>query len=102
MKDGHFVQVGTPEDVVAHPADDYVADFTRDVPRTHVLTARAIMRPVNGHGPTDGPTVAPATIVQDLIPMVADSDRTIRVVDGDDVVGLIDRGSVMAALVEER
>ncbi len=102
MKDGHFVQVGTPEEVVAHPADDYVADFTKDVPRTHVLTARAIMRPANGHPPTDGPTVAPATIVQDLIQMVADADRTIWVVDGDDVVGMIDRGSVMAALVEER
>ncbi len=102
MKDGHFVQVGTPEEVVAHPADDYVADFTKDVPRTHVLTARAIMRPANGNSPTDGPTVAPTTIVQDLIPMVADADRTIRVVEGDDVVGIIDRGSVMAALVEER
>ena len=41
MKDGEFVQVGTPEEVVAHPADDYVADFTKDVPRAHVLTARA-------------------------------------------------------------
>ena len=48
MKDGRFVQVGTPEEVVAHPADDYVADFTRDVPRAHVLTVRTIMRPVNG------------------------------------------------------
>ena len=44
MKDGRFVQVGTPEEVVAHPADDYVADFTRDVPRAHVLTVRTIMR----------------------------------------------------------
>ncbi len=51
MKDGAFVQVGTPEEVVAHPADDYVADFTKDVPRAHVLTARAIMRPVNGTWP---------------------------------------------------
>lgn len=102
MKDGRFVQVGTPEEVVAHPADDYVADFTRDVPRTHVLTARAIMRPANGHTPTDAPRVAPTTLVQDLIPMVADADRTIWVVDGDDVVGIIDRGSVMTALVEER
>ena len=102
MKDGQFVQVGTPEEVVAHPADDYVADFTKDVPRTHVLTARAIMRPVNGNAPTDGPTVAPATILQDLIPMVADADRTIRVVDGDVVVGVVDRGSVMSALIEER
>ncbi|MGH2590944.1 MAG: quaternary amine ABC transporter ATP-binding protein, partial [Actinomycetota bacterium] len=48
MKDGTFVQVGTPEEVVAHPADDYVADFTKDVPRAHVLTARTIMRPANG------------------------------------------------------
>ena len=37
------------------------------------------------------------TIVQDLIPMVADADRTIRVVDGDVVVGVVDRGSVMTA-----
>jgi glycine betaine/proline transport system ATP-binding protein len=102
MKDGVFVQVGTPEEVVAHPANDYVAEFTKDVPRAHVLTARAIMRPVNGHGSPDGPVVGPATIVQDLIPMVADSDRSIRVVEGDDLLGLVDRDAVMAALVEER
>ncbi|HET6713551.1 MAG TPA: glycine betaine/L-proline ABC transporter ATP-binding protein [Actinomycetota bacterium] len=102
MKDGAFVQVGTPEEVVAHPADDYVSDFTKDVPRAHVLTARAIMKPVNGHGAIEGPTVAPTTVVQDLIPMVADAERTIRVVEGEDLVGLVDRNAVMAALVEER
>jgi len=100
MKDGRFVQVGTPEEVVAHPADDYVADFTKDVPRAHVLTARAIMRPANGQAPADGPTVAPETIVQDLIAIVADTDRTIRVVDDGAVVGVVDRDAVMAALVE--
>lgn len=100
MKDGAFVQVGTPEEVVAHPADDYVADFTKDVPRAHVLTARAIMRPANGHGPSEGPAVSPTTVVQALIPMVADSDDMIRVVDGADLLGLIDRSAVMAALVE--
>jgi glycine betaine/proline transport system ATP-binding protein len=100
MKDGRFVQVGTPEEVVAHPADDYVADFTKDVPRAHVLTARAIMRPANGQAPADGPTVAPETIVQDLIAIVAETDRTIRVVEDGAVVGLVDRDAVMAALVE--
>ena len=100
MKDGRFVQVGTPEEVVAHPADDYVADFTKDVPRAHVLTARAIMRPANGQAPADGPTVAPETIVQDLIAIVAETDRTIRVVDDGAVVGVVDRDAVMAALVE--
>ena len=101
MKDGRFVQVGTPEEVVAHPANDYVADFTKDVPRAHVLTARAIMRPANGQAPADGPTVAPGTIVQDLIAIVAETDRTIRVVDDGAVVGVVDRDAVMAALVEE-
>ena len=76
------MQGGTPEVVVAHPADDYVADFTKDVPRAHVLTARAIMRPADGEAPADGPTVAPETIVQDLIAIVAETDRTIRVVEG--------------------
>jgi glycine betaine/proline transport system ATP-binding protein len=102
MKDGHFVQVGTPEDVVAHPADAYVADFTREVPRAHVLTARAIMRPVDGAAIGDGPTVASTTVVQELIPIVAEADRTIRVTDGGTVIGLVDRDAVMAALVEAR
>ncbi len=44
MKDGEFVQVGTPEEVVLHPIDDYVKDFTKDVPRYKVLTAGAIMK----------------------------------------------------------
>ena len=43
MKDGAFVQVGTPEEVVSSPVDDYVKDFTRDVPRSKVLTARSTM-----------------------------------------------------------
>ena len=101
MKDGQFVQVGTPEEVVARPANDYVADFTRDVPRAHVLTARSIMKPLDGSS-GDGPAVAPTTVVQDLIPMVADGDRVIRVVDGDTVLGVVDRAAVIGALIEAR
>ena len=103
MKDGHFVQVGTPEEVVAHPADSYVADFTRDVPRTHVLTARTIMSPVPVEdGRTYGGDIQADTIVQELIPIVANSDALLRVVDGDLVIGVVDRGAVMAALIEDR
>ncbi len=43
MKDGEFSQVGTPEELVARPANDYVRDFTDDVPRYKVLTAGAVM-----------------------------------------------------------
>ena len=45
MKDGEFVQIGTPEELVSNPIDDYVRDFTRDVPRSKVLTARSVMTP---------------------------------------------------------
>ena len=44
MRDGAIVQLGTPEELVGSPADDYVANFVRDIPRSHVLTLRWIMR----------------------------------------------------------
>jgi glycine betaine/proline transport system ATP-binding protein len=44
MKDGEFVQIGTPEEIVANPADDYVRDFSVDVPRHKVLTINTIMK----------------------------------------------------------
>ena len=43
MKDGAIIQIGTPEELVTHPADDYVADFTREIPRAKVLSVRAVM-----------------------------------------------------------
>jgi glycine betaine/proline transport system ATP-binding protein len=37
--------MGTPEDVVMRPVNDYVREFTKDVPRSRVLTAKSIMQP---------------------------------------------------------
>lgn len=53
MKDGEFVQTGTPEELVSNPIDDYVRDFTRDVPRSKVLTARSIMTPSRVYATSD-------------------------------------------------
>ncbi|RDY31447.1 quaternary amine ABC transporter ATP-binding protein [Lachnotalea glycerini] len=44
MKDGNIVQIGTSEDILHHPADDYVREFTQDVNRTKIVTAASIMR----------------------------------------------------------
>jgi glycine betaine/proline transport system ATP-binding protein len=46
MKDGHIVQVGTPEQIVSKPADDYVASFIQDVDLGRVVTAGFISHPV--------------------------------------------------------
>ena len=43
MRDGAVVQIGEPEDIVLRPEDDYVAEFTRDVRRESILTARHVM-----------------------------------------------------------
>lgn len=52
MKDGEVIQVGTPEDLVISPATSYVAEFTRDVNRSKVMSARRLMRGALGgeHG----------------------------------------------------
>ena len=55
MRDGGIVQLGTPEEIVGAPADEYVANFVRDVPRSHVLTLRWVMRDPEPDEPTDGP-----------------------------------------------
>jgi glycine betaine/proline transport system ATP-binding protein len=47
MQDGEIIQSGTPEDLVLHPATDYVAEFTRDVQRAKVMSAARLMRPLS-------------------------------------------------------
>lgn len=56
MKDGSIVQVGTPEEILVNPANEYVEKFVEDVDRSKVLTAEHIMkRPetinIEKHGP---------------------------------------------------
>lgn len=43
MKDGKIVQIGSPEDILTNPADDYVKAFVEDVDRSDIVTANTIM-----------------------------------------------------------
>lgn len=45
LRDGAIVQTGAPEDIVLRPADDYVADFMKDINRGRVLTLASIIKP---------------------------------------------------------
>jgi glycine betaine/proline transport system ATP-binding protein len=47
MRDGRIAQIGTSEDILTRPTDDYVANFVQDVDRTRVLTAFSIMQDTN-------------------------------------------------------
>lgn len=97
MKDGSMVQIGTPEEIVAAPVNNYVRDFVQDVPRAKVLTARSIMRPVNGEA-GELVRIAAETKLERLIPLTAAHDSNLAVVAENTVVGVINRTDVMLAL----
>jgi glycine betaine/proline transport system ATP-binding protein len=99
MRDGEIVQVGTPEEVVAAPADDYVRDFTSDVPRSHVLTLKWVMRPPEDI-PADVPALHQDQIVRDAARVVLDRG-TCRVVDGDRTVGVVNEEDILRVVVTE-
>jgi glycine betaine/proline transport system ATP-binding protein len=101
MRDGVIVQLGTAEELVGAPADDYVANFVRDIPRSHVLTLRSIMRPVEPNELLDGPRLPAETIVRDAVGALAGSERPALVVEGDRIVGVVDRVAVLRTIADE-
>jgi len=54
MKDGRIVQIGTPEEIVTNPADDYVRDFVQDISKLKLVFAHTIMEPINHYKPEPG------------------------------------------------
>jgi glycine betaine/proline transport system ATP-binding protein len=100
MRDGQIVQLGTPEELVGSPADDYVANFVRDIPRDHVLTLRWIMRPPKPGEVSSDVELDVTTKVKDAVPVVAATSGPVRAVEGGRVVGVVDRVSVLQAMAE--
>lgn len=98
MKDGEIVQIGTPEEIVAAPVDDYVREFTEDVPRYKVLSVGKVMRPASKGLSAEGGVRSGAKI-ESAINQVADTDSPVAVVDeAGGIVGEIDREIIMRAM----
>jgi glycine betaine/proline transport system ATP-binding protein len=101
MRDGEVVQVGTPDQVVGAPADDYVKDFVSEVPKSHVLTLRWVMRdPAPGEA-EDGPVLQADRIVRDAAREVLAAHGPVRVFDGDKFVGIVDDEDILRVVVAE-
>jgi glycine betaine/proline transport system ATP-binding protein len=100
MRDGRIVQLGTPEELVGSPADEYVENFVRDIPRSHVLTLRWIMREARA-GEEDGPRLDVATTVRNAVPVIASSERPCCAVDDGRIVGVVDKDAVLTAIAGE-
>jgi glycine betaine/proline transport system ATP-binding protein len=101
MRDGEIVQIGTPDEVVAAPADDYVRDFVSDVPRSHVLTLKWVMRDPADAGQIDGPVLQCDQIVRDAARIVLSNHGPCRVAEGDRIVGVVDDEDILRVVVAE-
>ena len=100
MRDGRFVQVGTPQQVVSSPADDYVRNFVRDVPKSHVVPVESIMTPPHS-GPYAG-SVPAASKVRDIVRHLVGSDLPLQVTNAHGaVVGSVDRLAVLRVIADE-
>ncbi len=96
MRDGRIVQIGTPEEILTDPANDYVAQFVQDVDRARVLTASSVMEPVRSVVTiTAGPRAALRTMrdLQTSAAFVLNRDRSFAgVVRDRDVLRLVKAG----------
>ena len=106
MRDGRVVQIGTAEDIVMHPADDYVADFVAGISRLKVVRAHAVMQPLekykaNGGKLTrDAPRVNESEALSTLIHLAIDEESPIIVEDGGVDVGVITRKDILRTVIE--
>ncbi|MFF8862743.1 glycine betaine/L-proline ABC transporter ATP-binding protein [Streptomyces sp. NPDC015139] len=98
MRDGQVVQLGTPEEIVGSPADDYVREFVRDVPREQVLTVRTAMRPVSSADPGTGPAIRPEATVSEAVEAVARAGAPARVMDDGRCLGVVDSDALLGVI----
>ncbi|MCX4910129.1 glycine betaine/L-proline ABC transporter ATP-binding protein [Streptomyces sp. NBC_00878] len=105
MRDGRIVQIGTAEDILVRPADDYVASFTQDVDRSRVLTAASVMDAQTRGDEADCgcPTAAPGTSFGELCAISARITHPVAVVDKEGtLVGVVPRQRLVGFLGDEQ
>lgn len=99
MKDGRIVQLSTPEEMVLHPADDYVAEFARNAPRDRIVSVGAIMdTPVKkGKAPTSA--IKAKAKIGDVAEQVLNLTKPVAIVDEEgNLVGQLSRERITRAL----
>lgn len=81
MREGEIVQIGTAEEILAHPANEYVESFIADVDRTKVLTAESLIRPASVRVPASaGPLRVAHELQNAQVPAAYVVDRERRYV----------------------
>jgi len=100
MKDGYLVQLARPEEMILHPANDYVREFVKIAPRDKILSLAAIARPLSGDAPTQ--VLPGATKLADAAAGILSSDAAFHIVDDAGLsLGEVRRADLITALFPE-
>lgn len=99
MKDGEIIQQGTPEDLVLHPANDYVQEFTQNIPKQKVLRVRSVMEVGKTPDETDNPVSADARI-NEVASRILGANGSVAVVGEDGgVIGAVHRKDLVPVIL---
>ncbi|WP_376870370.1 glycine betaine/L-proline ABC transporter ATP-binding protein [Albirhodobacter sp. R86504] len=108
MKDGRIVQIGTPEEIILNPADDYVADFVAGISKLNLIFAHSVMTPTaefeatNGPVPEDANIAHPQMDLNDLMGLTVEGHGIVRVVDSGVTIGALNRAILLRAIQTSR
>ncbi|MEP3120947.1 MAG: glycine betaine/L-proline ABC transporter ATP-binding protein [Nisaea sp.] len=104
MKDGCIVQIGTPEEIILNPVDEYVSDFVAGISKLNMIFAHSVMRPLDeftakhGNIPEDAQVAHPQMDLSDLMDLCIDGHGIVAVTEGDKTVGVINRAGLIRAI----
>jgi glycine betaine/proline transport system ATP-binding protein len=102
MKDGVIEQLDTPANIVLRPATEYVAKFTRNVPREKVLSCQNLMEP-GSDAPVSAMRVHKDAIIETVAEAVLNESHPVQVVDDDGVpVGILNSNTILHILFGAR
>jgi glycine betaine/proline transport system ATP-binding protein len=100
MKDGIIEQLDTPDNIVLHPATEYVQKFTEDIPREKVLKIESIMDPVDSSS-SQSLTISKHAIIETVVESILNSKEIVTVIDpnkNNETVGSLNPSKVVKVL----
>ena len=107
MRDGKVIQIGTPEQIVVNPADEYVADFVKGISRLKVVQAKTIMQTVESYENLNGKleenlqSVDEHELLSKLIEVSKSKDKPLVVKNNEQKnIGVITQSDLLKAVIE--
>ncbi|MGR3511947.1 MAG: quaternary amine ABC transporter ATP-binding protein [Paracoccaceae bacterium] len=104
MKDGEIVQIGTAEDIVTAPADDYVADFVAGISRLKLVSAAKIMVSPDEHTakagplPEGAPQASPEDDLDTLVSLSTGTEMPVIITADGTTVGVVTKDTLLRGL----